>query len=179
MRPSFRTLVPAVLLTAAAALPLAAQTPADIRAKQLAMLQQEQRMILSMIDSMPQQHFRGRATPSQRDFAMQLFHAAAAFPFIMGRVMGAQPPAGAMDSTAATASKDALRSYVNITYNWASAFLRDQTDAARLETVNLFGNMMPRWQVWDELHQHTMWTLGQVVANFRMNNLRPAPFLFF
>jgi hypothetical protein len=158
---------------------LAAQGPADIRAAQQAQLRQQQRMILSMIDSMPQQWFRDRATPQQRDFAMQLFHTAAAIPFLTGRTMGTQAPPGAMDSTAATASKDALRGYVNTIYNWASAVLRDQPDSVRTQTVNLFGNMIPRWQVWDELHTHSMWTLGQVVANFRAHNLRPAPFIFF
>lgn len=174
-----RSLVPAALLVAAVAVPLSAQTAADVRAKQLAMLQNEQRMILSMIDSMPQQWFRERATPAQRDFANQLFHAGASFPFLMGRTMGTTAPAGAMDSTAATATKESLRGYTNMIYNWASQVLRDQSDADRTQTVNLFGNMMPRWQVWDELHQHTIWTLGQVVANFRMHNLRPAPFMFF
>ena len=59
---TLRLTVPLMLL--AAALPLRAQTAADVRAKQLAMLANEQRMILSMIDSMPQQWFRDRATPA-------------------------------------------------------------------------------------------------------------------
>lgn len=169
----------ALVSALALALPLRAQTAADVRAKQLAMLQNEQRMIVAMIDSMPQQWFREKATPAQRDFAMQLFHAAAAFPFIVRVTMGATPPAGAMDSLAAVASKDALRGYVGTIYGWASGVLRDQADSTRLAMTNLFGNRMPRWQVWDELHQHTMWTLGQVVANFRAHGMAPASFMFF
>ena len=38
---------------------------------------------------------------------------------------------------------------------------------------------MPRWQLWDELNQHTIWTAGQVVANFRKNGMAPPSFLFF
>ncbi len=175
----FRRLVLLSLVSLAAALPLAAQTPADIRAKHQAMLQMEQRMILSFIDSMPQQWFRDRATPPQRDFAMQLFHAAVTYPLALSRFLGAPSLPNAMDSTAATASKDALRGYVNTVYNWSVDFLRHQTDSARTAQVRLFGMPMPGWQVWDELHQHTMWTLGQVVANFRAHDLRPAPFIFF
>jgi hypothetical protein len=38
--------------------------------------------------------------------------------------------------------------------------------------VTFFGQMqIPRWQVWEEVHQHTMWTAGQVVANFRKHDM--------
>jgi hypothetical protein len=173
-----KTALLAAALVAVTALPARAQTAADVRRAQLSMLALQQRMILSMIDSMPDAQFRAKATPAQRDFAMQLFHTASALPFIMRITMGANFP-GPMDSTAATANKAALRSFVNTTYNWASSVLRDQPDSIRTQEVNLFGNRMPRWQVWDELHQHSMWTLGQVVANFRALGRAPAPFMFF
>ncbi|MBL8986748.1 MAG: hypothetical protein JNJ80_10795, partial [Gemmatimonadetes bacterium] len=57
--------------------------------------------------------------------------------------------------------------------------LADQPDADRDVQVKFFGNFIPRWQVWDELNQHTMWTAGQVVANFRKNGMAPPAFLFF
>ena len=38
---------------------------------------------------------------------------------------------------------------------------------------------MPGWQVWDEIHTHTVWTAGQVVANFRKNGMAPPAFTFF
>ena len=33
--------------------------------------------------------------------------------------------------------------------------------------------------VWDELNQHTIWTAGQVVANFRAIGMPPPSFLYF
>ena len=45
--------------------------------------------------------------------------------------------------------------------------------------VSLFGTDMPRWQVWDELHEHTFWTAGQVIANFRKHGMAPPGFGFF
>ena len=101
------------------------------------------------------------------------------YPFALSRFLGAPALPNATDSTAATASKDALRAYTTAAYGYATDFLRGQTDSARTAQVRLFGMPMPSWQVWDELHQHTMWTLGQVVANFRAHDLRPAPFIFF
>jgi hypothetical protein len=38
---------------------------------------------------------------------------------------------------------------------------------------------MPAWQVWDEIHTHTVWTAGQVVANFRKHGMAPPSFTFF
>jgi hypothetical protein len=57
--------------------------------------------------------------------------------------------------------------------------MRNQTAADRNMTTQLFGQSMPKWQVWDELHQHSFWTMGQVVANFRKNGMAPPGFGFF
>jgi len=35
-------------------------------------------------------------------------------------------------------------------------------EASRSEAGDLFGMRMPRWQIWDELHMHTVWTAGQI-----------------
>jgi hypothetical protein len=150
-----------------AAAPLAAQTPAEIRTAQTAMMNLERRMMLAMVDSMPMQYWRDKATPMQRDFAQQIHHTASAIPMILNRVAGAPR---------ATLPTDA---YVNAVFDYAVGVLRDQTDADRAGVVNLFGTRVTRWQLWDELHQHSMWTLGQIVANFRKNNMAPPPFGFF
>ena len=41
------------------------------------------------------------------------------------------------------------------------------------------GKLVPKWQIWDEVNQHAMWTAGQIVANFRKNGMAPPSFLFF
>jgi hypothetical protein len=38
---------------------------------------------------------------------------------------------------------------------------------------------IPKWQIWDEIHTHTIWTAGQVVANFRKHGMPPPAFAFF
>jgi hypothetical protein len=68
---------------------------------------------------------------------------------------------------------------INSVYDWAENTLQNQSAADRAQTVNLFGTQMPGWQVWDEMHQHTFWTAGQIVANFRKNGMAPPGFGFF
>jgi len=171
------------VLVALALLPglAAAQDAEAVRASQANMMQTERRMVLAMIDSMPQAYFRDKATPAQRDFAMQLYHAVSAVPFLARTAMGSTVPAfgGMRDSTSATASKDALRAFTNAAYDWAGQAVGAQTPAQRLAAVSLFGAHMTAWQVWDEIHQHTMWTLGQTVANFRAHGMAPPAFMFF
>lgn len=174
-----RHLAGAAMLVAAVVPAVRAQDAEAVRAAQVNMMNVERRMILGMIDAMPDQFFRERATPAQRDFAMQLYHATSAVPFVAR--MAAQVPAMTTmrDSVTATSSKDSLRAFVNATFDWAVSTIRAQTAADRLAEANLFGNRMPKWQVWDELHQHTMWTLGQTVANFRAHGMAPPSFMFF
>ncbi|MEP7325518.1 MAG: hypothetical protein ABI836_06195, partial [Gemmatimonadota bacterium] len=64
-------------------------------------------------------------------------------------------------------------------YDWAGNVLKTQTAAQREAPANLFGKTMPTWQVWDEIHQHTFWTAGQIVANFRKHGMAPPGFGFF
>jgi hypothetical protein len=83
------------------------------------------------------------------------------------------------DTATAFNSRAGLRSFVTASYDYAANILKNQTEAARSENVNLFGNQMTRWQVWDEIHLHTVWTAGQIVANFRKHNMAPPAFTFF
>lgn len=166
----------AALLTIAAA-PARAQMPESYRAVQLRMLETQRNLIMRMIDSMPAQYFRDKATPAQRDFGQQLHHAASAFVFIIPRTEGV--PAPQIADTANGFDKAGLRTYVGAVYDWASGVVRGQSAADREATTDLFGTQMPRWQVWDEMHQHTIWTLGQTVANFRNHGMPPAAFMFF
>jgi hypothetical protein len=177
---SRRVLVPVLAVILAA--PLAAQEPVPMpetyRATQLSMLRLQRRAILAMADSMPEALYADKATPVQRSFAEQLVHAAGAVPFVMGRV-GNPIDIGSASSQQAIASREALRAFVNAVYDAAERNLQAATAEQRATSVNLFGNTMPLWQVWDEIHQHTFWTLGQVVANFRNHGMAPPGFGFF
>lgn len=172
-----------VLFTAAAALmlavPLRAQDmPESYRAVQMRALELERHSLLLMADSMPERLYRDKVTPIQRDFAQQLGHVAGSMTYIVSQFIGAPMPQ-LPDTAVAFNSRAGMRSYITASYDWAAGVLRNQTAADRALSVQLFGTPMPKWQVWDELHQHTFWTLGQVVANFRKNGMAPPGFGFF
>ena len=165
--------------TTIAAIGVAAQTPAaGSREYQLRILEHQRNFLLAMADSMPERLYRDRATPPQRDFAQQVHHAASAAAFIASTTMNG-PKLALPDTSKALNSRAGLRGFVNAAYDYAAALLREQPEAARKETVELFGQSMPRWQVWDEIHTHTVWTAGQIVANFRKHGMAPPAFTFF
>jgi hypothetical protein len=150
-------------------------TPRDV---QLKMLEHQRKVLLQMVDSMPERLYRDKVTPTQRDFAGQIHHAAGAVAQISRATMNG-PALSLPDSGVAFNTRAGLRSYVTSAYDYASNLFKNQTDGARAEVVDLFGQKMPRWQVWDELHMHTVWTAGQIVANFRKHNMAPPAFTFF
>ncbi len=153
--------------------------PASYREVQVRQLEAQRNLLVSMIDSMPADLFRDRATESQRDFAGQIWHAAGAVTGIAGgMVLEVEVPLS-RDTTETLASPDALRAWVNQAYDWSIEQLRGQSDASRMEMMDFFGQEIPRWQAWDEIHQHTLWTAGQIVANFRKHGMAPPPFAFF
>lgn len=152
-----------------------AGTPRDV---QLKMLEHQRKVLIQMVDSMPERLYRDKVTPAQRDFAGQIHHAAGAVATI-ARAMMNGPALMLPDTIVAFNSRAGLRSFVTASYDYATTLLKEQTDASRAETANLFGQQMPRWQVWDELHMHTVWTAGQIVGNFRKHNMAPPAFTFF
>lgn len=164
-------------MTAGTAPALRAQMPESYRDLQVRQLENERNMILHMIDSMPAQWFREKATPAQRDFGQQLYHATVAVLNIGSRFNGVPKPTIA--DTTNSFDKADLRGFVNASYDWATTFARSQPAGDRETVITFFGQQMPKWQIWDELHQHTMWTLGQTVANFRNHGMAPAAFMFF
>ena len=167
-----------MMLTAAVPAPAGAQAAENSRAAQGRMLDYERKLLLAMVDSMPERLYRDKATPPQRDFAQQIHHAASVADYIVGAVLkGPKGPAG--DTATVLNSRAALRRYVSAVFDNASAHLKAQNAAARAETVDLFGQKMPAWQVWDEIYTHTVWTAGSIVANFRKNGMAPPEFTFF
>ena len=176
-----KTLLAAGMAVAMAA-PLSAQMamgmPESYRTVQMHALQRQRATLLAMADSMPERLYRDKVTPIQRDFAQQVAHVAFAMAYIVPMTMGVPAPAP-FDSSTYLNSRAGLKNYVNGVYDWAEGVLRNQTAADREASINLMGTPMPRWQVWDELHQHTFWTAGQIVANFRKNGMAPPGFGFF
>lgn len=171
------------LVLAAVAAPVAAQSdpmPTSYKQVQLAALKEQRRLLLAFADSMPERLYRDKATPAQRTFSEQVQHAAGSAAMISGGFASATRSRMAMQDTAsANGTRAGLKTFVNAAYDFAEARLAAQTAADRGTTMDLFGNKMPGWQVWDEINQHTMWTAGQIVANFRKNGMAPPAFGFF
>jgi len=148
-----RTAVAGTVLTlAACAVATArAQMPDSYRRVQLAMLETDRRKIA---------------------------HAAGSVPEIASYILLGPRPA-LPDTATSYATRAGLRAYINAAYDYGANLLRTQPAADREASVRFFGPTIPKWQVWDEIHQHTIWTLGQVVANFRAHGNPPPEFLFF
>ena len=157
---------------------LGAQTAEQTREAQLKMLEHQRKVLVAMVDSMPERLYRDRATAQQRDFAQQIHHAAGAAAMIASGAMGGPRPT-LPDTGASLNSRAGLRAFVNAAYDHTTGVFKAQTAESRAGAGNLFGQTMPRWQIWDEIHMHTVWTAGQVVANFRKHGMAPPAFSFF
>lgn len=174
-----RLILAGALLVAAA--PAGAQQqpmPESYRQVQTDMLALQRKLLVAMVDSMPETLYQDKVTGPQRDFAGQVAHAAWAVPFITYMTAGRDMPA-LPDSAASMTTRAGLRNYVNASFDVAEQLFQSQSAADRNATVSLFGMQMPMWQVWDEIHQHTFWTAGQIVANFRKHGMAPPGFGFF
>lgn len=168
----------ATVLAAAPVLEAQSSGGENPRESQLRALEHQRKLLLAMADSMPERLYRDKVTPGQRDFAQQIHHAASAAPFIASTTMKGPKPN--LPDTASTFSNRAgLKRYVNAAFDYSANLLKSQPAEARAKTVDLFGQSMPAWQVWDEIQLHTIWTAGQVVANFRKNGMAPPEFTFF
>ena len=148
----------------------------DIQRRQL---EWQRTTLLAMADSMPETLYRDRVTPEQRDFAQQIHHAAEFIAFISGRFMADSAPT-LPDTATALNSAAGMASYLNAVYDFAVAALGNQSAEDRAAEVEFFGlGQKPKWELWDQAYLHTVWTAGQIVANFRKHGMAPPEFVFF
>ncbi len=156
-----------------------APNPETVRDAQMRQLELQRTMLLAMADSMPENLYRDKVMPVQRDFAQQIHHGASVIAFICTRFMGAEQPS-LPDTSVVFNSREGLTGYINAVYDHAAQVLREQSEEERAVVTGFFGGLeIPKWQIWDEIHQHTVWTAGQVVANFRKHGMAPPGFGFF
>jgi hypothetical protein len=154
--------------------------PAEYREIQVRAQETQRTLLLSMVDSMPEQFLRSRAAEGQRDFAQQIHHAANANLYIVSHyILGWDSLPFRADTARIFNSRAELHGFVDAAYRFTLKALHDEAEADRQTTIWYFGQKIPRWMVWDELNQHTIWTAGQIVANFRVHGMAPPPFLYF
>ena len=154
--------------------------PEEYRDIQVRAQETQRALLLSMVDSMPEVFYRTAAAEGQRDFAQQIHHAANADQYIVAHYMlGWDSLPLKPDTTRVFNSREALRGFVTACYEFSIRILREQRAEERQQLIWYFGQKMPIWMVWDELNQHTIWTAGQIVANFRSHGMPPPSFLYF
>jgi hypothetical protein len=156
---------------------LRAQTE-NPRENQLKMLVYQRKMLIAMADSMPERLYRDKATPTQRDFAQQMYHSANTVFYIASAVLKG-PKASLPDTGVALNSRTGLKQYINGAFDYAETVFKSENAAIRAAQTDLFGMKMPTWQVWDEIYTHTVYMGGQVVGNFRKQGMAPPAFGFF
>lgn len=154
--------------------------PAEYREVQIRAQETQRGLLLAMADSMAEIHYRNRVTPEQRDFAQQIHHAANANLYIVSRyILGRDSLPFIQDTAATFNSRVGLKRFINASYDYSLDALRAQTADDRRTMTWYFGLRIPKWQIWDELNQHTLWTAGQIVANFRALGMAPPAFMYF
>jgi len=157
---------------------LTAQGGENPRESQLKMLGYQRKMLLAMADSMPERLYRDKATPTQRDFAQQMYHAANTVFYISSATLKG-PKATLPDTGVALNSRTGMKQYINGAFDYAERVFKAENPATRVGTTDLFGTRMPTWQVWDEIYTHTVYMAGQIVGNFRKQGMAPPRFSFF
>lgn len=154
--------------------------PAEYRDIQIRAQETQRNLLLSMVDSMPEKMYRLTAAAGQRDFAQQIHHAATADMYIVSHyILGWDSLPFKADTARAFNTREGLRDFVSRAYDFSLRALKEQKIEDRQTTIWYFGQKMPKWMVWDELNQHTIWTAGQIVANFRAQGMAPPSFLYF
>lgn len=156
---------------------LRAQTE-NSKDNQLKMLTYQRKLLLAMADSMPERLYRDKATPTQRDFAQQMYHSVNTVYYISSSVLKG-PKASMPDSTVALNTKAGMKQFINAAFDYSERVFKAENAAARAAQTDLFGSKMPTWQVWDEIFTHTVYMAGQMVGNFRKQGMAPPAFGFF
>ena len=92
---------------------LAAQAAEHPRESQLRMLAYQRKVLLAMADSMPERLYRDKATPTQRDFAQQVHHAANTVYYISSAIL--KGPKATLPDTGVALNLGASRATDSIT----------------------------------------------------------------
>jgi len=161
---------------------LTAQTVSTVTPKQVQIRQLEwqKNTLLAMADSMPENLYRDRVTPEQRDFVQQIMHAAGFSNMVVARFFaGTQlaPP----DTASVLNSRAALKAFLTDAFDSSIATLEDASEESRTSRQQFFGegDPIPLAEFLDQAYLHAAFTIGQIVANFRKHGMAPPAFIFF
>jgi hypothetical protein len=144
-------------------------------ASALADWQRDRANVLAYVDAMPESALTFRPTPGVRTFAEQIDHIVATNVDVAAltlRGLAQSPQLG--DSTRYLHNKAALHAFAAATYDYVLAAMREAVPAMWSRRAPMYGQPPEVPARWLELsHEHSIWTLGQVVPYLRLNHVTP------
>jgi len=137
--------------------------------------ERDKKNVLAYVDAMPDSALTFRPTPGVRTFAQQIEHVIlsdldVAAVALLGEA--GQPALG--DSAQYLHHKAALRAYTVAAFDYVLSAIGRATPAQwqrRVQMYRLPAQLPERW--FALAHEHSIWTLGQVVPYLRLNGVTP------
>ena len=172
----------ALALMVVCAVGLGAQTASSVTPKNLQVRQLEWQKVtlLAMADSMPENLYRDKVTPEQRDFVGQILHAAGFTNFVVGSFLGGSEPSPP-DTASVLNSRTALKAFLTEAFDTSIEILQNTSDETRTSRQPFFGqgDPIPLAEFLDQAYLHAAFTIGQIVANFRKHGMAPPAYVSF
>lgn len=137
--------------------------------------QRDRTNVLAYVDAMPESALTFRPTPGVRTFAEQIDHIVQTNVDVAANTLRSVRQAPQLgDSTQYLHNKAALHAYAAATYDYVIAAIREAPAAAWSRRSPMYGQPPEIPARWLELsHEHSIWTLGQVVPYLRLNHVTP------
>jgi hypothetical protein len=129
---------------------------------------------LEYLDAMPADKYSFKAVDSIRSFAQQMLHLASANAGLMRFATGVTAgfPQGLEKSPTAQA-KDSVVYYVTKSFDIAIQDLKDFDPAKFGEEVDMRGQKVSRFALFEKAFEHQTHTLGQTTIYIRLEGIRP------
>jgi hypothetical protein len=154
-----------------------AKLPAGTRQMLVETLMGDRDYALAMVDSMPVRLLHFKPVPEVRDFAEQIEHVAStAAAYVARFVLNDNHGPALGDTAAAMRSKAGLNRLVQTAFDYCLREVQTLPDTTLLAPTRFFGRDIPKWRVFMMVHSHDVWTMGSVVAYFRLNGMPPPAF---
>ncbi len=148
-----------------------AQT-ASVQAELLKDWTQLKPVMMAIAAAMPEETFRFKSTPGQRDYGQHIMHVASANMAYL-RFFGGRAAAPAFNRDAA--SKAEILQALAASFDFGEALLREQSDQSLLQVVdtNQFLGPSSKVRIIFFLNGHTWDIYGQMAVYLRLNGITP------
>jgi hypothetical protein len=170
------TLLPALLALATATTslvtPASAQTPKETILDDLT---RDRANVLAYARAMPDSALAFHPTSGVRNFAQQIDHIVSTNVEVAASILRHTKTNPVVADTAKLVhDKAALAKYVGDSYDYVIAAVKDAKPADLARDDVIFGApKQPVWRILDLAHEHSVWTLGQIVPYLRLNGATP------